>query len=134
MAKKSAKLTWGDTEELAFRLIDEHPQLDPSKLTTNKLVELVTKLRDFGEKTRKPDVHLLEELQTRWHEERSEMEDELGPYQDLEVDEDSELDEDVYRDDKMVEDDDDEDDRDEVSLDEAFEDEDEDEDDEDELY
>lgn len=123
MAKKSAKLGWSDTEEIAFLLIDAYPKLDPSKLSASRLTSLVSNLPGFGDKS-KPETADLEAIQETWYEERSEMEDELGPFGPL--DEDSELDEEIYRDDRMVEDSDDSDDTEEVSLDDAFGDEDED--------
>lgn len=123
MPKKSSKLTWSDTKELAYRLIDEYPQIDPAKLSLGRIAEMVQELPGFSGGKAKPDADLLEDLQTRWAGERSEMEDELGPVEDLE-DEDSELDEDIYRADRMIEDDEDEEDEDEFdSYDDEFEDE-----------
>jgi len=124
MAKKPLKLTWSDTKELAYLLIDKYPQTDPSKLSFGKIAEMVQALPEFSGGKAKPDIDLLEDLQTRWAGERSEMEDELGPVENVE-DEDSELDEDIYRADRMIEDEDDEEeDEDEFdSYDDEFEDE-----------
>lgn len=107
MAKKQTKLKWTDTEELTFRLIDQYPNLDPTRLSPDALIEHVISLPDFGEKRSKPDRLLLEDLQTRWFEERSDMEDELGPLEEPAGD-GEELDEDAYREDRMIEDEDEE--------------------------
>jgi len=131
MAKKSQrpKLNWTDTEELAFLLIDEHPSVNPSKVSPPVLKSMVQALEGFGDK-KKPEMKLLEDLRDRWLAERSEMEDELGPYEDFAGEDSDDLDEDAYREDRMVESTEGEaEDRDEVSLDEAFGDEDDDEED-----
>lgn len=114
MAQKSkAKLKWMDKKEIAFRLIDLYPSLDPRKLSPSELVQKVHSISDFGDKSRKPDPDVLEEIQELWYEERSEMEDELGPVGEAT---DESLDEDEYAGDRMVEDMEDED-REESALD-----------------
>ena len=105
MPKRQKKLSWADTEELTFRLIDEHPNVDPRKLSSQEIFEMVTELQDFSDKT-KPNGARLEELATRWYEERSEMDDELGSLEDVASDD---LDEDDYREDRMVDEEVDED-------------------------
>lgn len=131
MAKKSGSLTWSDSKELAFRLIDEYPQVDPSKISQKNLIEFVKALPDFADSAKKPNIECLQDLRDRWFEERTDMEDELGPLEAIRGDE--ELDEDEYRDDRLVEESDDErdedDDNDTISFDEAFNEDDEDEDD-----
>jgi FeS assembly protein IscX len=123
MPKKSQKkLNWNDLQEIAFRLIDEHPQRDPRRLSTQEIFEMVTELPDFSDKT-KPSSSKIEELATRWYEERSDMDDELGSLDDLPKEE---LDEDDYREDRQVEEIDE--DSDTTSLDELEEDDDEEED------
>ncbi len=123
MPKKTQnKLGWADTEELAFRLIDEYPNTDPRRLSSQEIFELVTNLQGFSDKT-KPASSKLEELATVWYDERIEMDDELGALEDV-VEED--LDEDDYREDRNVEETDE--DSDTMSLDDMEEDEDEEED------
>lgn len=102
MAKKSEKLTWADQEELVFRLIDEYPEINPTKISADVLIDLVNRLSDFNEKSSQPKPADLEEIRAQWFEERSEMEDELGPMTEGSIDEES-LDEDEYRDDRPVE-------------------------------
>lgn len=132
MAKKAEKkLKWSDIEDLAFRLIDEHPQVDPSRLALASILDYVVALPDFGESSKKPGKDLLEELQERWAEERADMDDELGPLEEPTED----LDEDEYRSDRMVDEqdysDDDEDDDEEDEFDRLDEDDD---DEEEDLY
>lgn len=94
MAKK---LKWTDTEDIAFQLIDRYPSVDPMKLNLSEIQKRVSDLPSFGGSS-KVDPEVLEEIQNTWYEERSDMEDELGPL----LDEASELDEEDYRDDRMI--------------------------------
>jgi len=121
--KTQKKLNWSELAEIAFRLIDEHPQRDPRRLSSQEIFEMVTELPDFSDKT-KPAASKIEELATRWYEERSDMDDELGSLDDLPKEE---LDEDDYRDDRQIEEVEEED-SDTTTLDELEEDDDEEED------
>ena len=93
------KLKWTDTEEIAFRLIDEHPEVDPLRVRFTDLHKYITSLPDFADNPKKSSESVLEAIQMRWHEERAEMEDELGP---VSSGDDDDLDEDDYRDDENV--------------------------------
>ena len=104
MPKK--KFKWVDTEDIAFRLIDEYPDQDPMKMKMSEIHRLITKLPEFGDDPKKSNEAVLEEIQTRWFEERSEMEDELGPLPSGDEMDDEDLDEDVYRDDRFTEEED----------------------------
>lgn len=95
------KLKWTDVEEIAFRLIDRFPSMDPLKIRFTDLHKHVTNLPEFSDSPKKSSEKILEEIQMRWHEERQEMEDELGPVSSGPSDDD-ELDEDDYRDDQMT--------------------------------
>ena len=97
------KLKWANTEDLAFRLIDEYPSLDPMSLKLTDIQKKVSNLPEFSDDVKKGKDTILEEIQKRWYEERSDMEDELGPMESAEV-EDEDLDEDDYRDDTFAED------------------------------
>ena len=99
MAKQ--KLKWTDAEEIAFRLIDQYPSMDPLKVRFTDLHRYITSLPDFSDSPKKSNEKILEDIQMRWYEERKDMEDELGPVVTQAEDED--LDEDNYRDDEMVE-------------------------------
>lgn len=92
------KLKWSDAEEIAFRLIDKYPSIDPLSVRFTDLHKFVMGLSDFKDDPKKSNEGILENIQMRWHEERSEMDDELGPVSAADDDED--LDEDDYRDDR----------------------------------
>jgi len=63
------KLTWKDTDEIAYALIDAHPDQDPLKLSFPKLHKLVTALDDFGDDPEKSSESILESIQMAWYEE-----------------------------------------------------------------
>ncbi|TVQ78122.1 MAG: Fe-S assembly protein IscX [Bradymonadales bacterium] len=128
MAKKTAKkLKWSDIGDIAFRLIDEHPRLDPSRLSVGSIEDMVLALADFGESSKQPTEELLQEIQERWAEERDEIADELEPIEEAE---EEDLDEDRYREDRTADEkdeDDESEDETEPEFDEFEEDEDDDE-------
>jgi FeS assembly protein IscX len=63
------KLTWKDTDEIAYALIDNHPDVDPLKLSFPKLHKLITELEDFGDDPEKSSESILESIQMAWYEE-----------------------------------------------------------------
>jgi FeS assembly protein IscX len=63
------KLTWKDTDEIAYALIDAHPDQDPLKLSFPKLHKLVTELEEFGDDPDKSSESILESIQMAWYEE-----------------------------------------------------------------
>jgi FeS assembly protein IscX len=63
------KLTWKDTDELAYALIDAHPDQDPLKLSFPKLHKLIIALEDFGDDPEKSSESILESIQMAWYEE-----------------------------------------------------------------
>ena len=63
------KLTWKDTDEIAYALIDAHPDQDPLKLSFPKLHKLVIALEDFGDDPDKSSESILESIQMAWYEE-----------------------------------------------------------------
>jgi FeS assembly protein IscX len=63
------KLTWKDTDDLAYALIDAHPDQDPLKLSFPKLHKLVTELEEFGDDPEKSSESILESIQMAWYEE-----------------------------------------------------------------
>jgi FeS assembly protein IscX len=63
------KLTWKDTDEIAYSLIDAHPDQDPLKLSFPKLHKLVIELEDFGDAPDKSSESILESIQMAWYEE-----------------------------------------------------------------
>jgi FeS assembly protein IscX len=63
------KLTWKDTDEIAYALIDAHPDQDPLKLSFPKLHKLVLELEEFGDEPDKSSESVLESIQMAWYEE-----------------------------------------------------------------
>ena len=63
------KLTWKDSDEIAYALIDAHPDQDPLKLSFPKLHKLVIELADFGDDPEKSSESILESIQMAWYEE-----------------------------------------------------------------
>jgi len=63
------KLTWKDADEIAYALIDTHPDQDPLKLSFPKLHKLVIELEDFGDNPDKSSESILEAIQMAWYEE-----------------------------------------------------------------
>jgi FeS assembly protein IscX len=63
------KLTWKDADEIAYALIDAHPDQDPLKLSFPKLHKLVIELEDFGDDPEKSSESILESIQMAWYEE-----------------------------------------------------------------
>jgi FeS assembly protein IscX len=63
------KLTWKDTDEIAYALIDAFPDQDPLKLSFPKLHKMVIALEDFGDDPEKSSESILESIQMAWYEE-----------------------------------------------------------------
>ena len=63
------KLTWKDTDEIAYALIDAFPDQDPLKLSFPKLHKLIIGLEDFGDDPEKSSESILEAIQMAWYEE-----------------------------------------------------------------
>lgn len=63
------KLTWKDTDDIAYALIDAHPDQDPLKLSLPKLHKLIVELEDFGDDPEKSTESILESILMAWHEE-----------------------------------------------------------------
>ena len=63
------KLTWKDTDEIAYALIDAHPDITPLNLSFPKLHKMITELEDFGDEPDKSSESILESIQMAWYEE-----------------------------------------------------------------
>jgi FeS assembly protein IscX len=63
------KLTWKDSDEIAYALIDSFPDQDPLKLSFPKLHKMVIALEDFGDDPEKSSESILESIQMAWYEE-----------------------------------------------------------------
>ncbi len=67
------KLTWRDAEEIAFALIESHPDLDPLTLRFTDLHKMVVQLADFEDDPKGSNEGILEGIQMAWHEELEDM-------------------------------------------------------------
>jgi len=65
----SFKLTWKDADDIAYALIDAHPDQDPLKLSFPKLHQMVLELDDFADDPAKSSESILEAIQMAWYEE-----------------------------------------------------------------
>ena len=63
------QLTWKDSDDIAYALIDKHPDQDPLKLSFPKLHKLVIELEDFKDDPDKSSEAALEAIQMAWYEE-----------------------------------------------------------------
>ena len=63
------KLTWRDTDEIAYALVDKFPDQDPLKLSFPKLHKMVIELEEFGDAADKSNESVLESIQMAWYEE-----------------------------------------------------------------
>lgn len=62
-------LTWKDSEEIAWALVEKFPDQDPLKLSFPKLHKLVTELEGFGDDPEGSNEAVLEAIQMAWYEE-----------------------------------------------------------------
>ena len=61
------KLTWKDSEDIAWALIDKFPDQDPLRLSFPKLHQLVCGLEEFGDDPNASNEKLLENIQMAWY-------------------------------------------------------------------
>ena len=64
------KLTWKDSEEIAWALLDQFPDQDPLKLSFPKLHKMVCELEDFTDSPEGSNEKILENIQMAWFEEK----------------------------------------------------------------
>lgn len=62
-------LTWQDAEEIALRLIEAHPEVDPLTIRFTDLHKWVTELPEFKDDPKKSNEGILEAIQMAWYEE-----------------------------------------------------------------
>ncbi len=62
------KLTWLDSYEIGYALIDKFPDQDPLKLSFPKLHKMVTELEEFGDDDDKSSEAIMEAIQMAWYE------------------------------------------------------------------
>lgn len=63
------KLTWLDSEEIAIRLHEARPEIDPLTVRFTDLHDWVLALGDFEDDPKKSNEAKLEAIQMAWHQE-----------------------------------------------------------------
>ena len=67
MVTSIMKLTWRDSEDIAWALMDTYPDQDPLKLSFPKLHKMVCELPEFGDKPDASNEKILENIQMAWY-------------------------------------------------------------------
>ena len=62
-------LNWQDTEDIAIRLVEEHPEMDPLTVRFTDMHAWIVALPDFKDDSKKSNEKILEAIQMAWHEE-----------------------------------------------------------------
>jgi FeS assembly protein IscX len=65
-----SKIGWTDVREIAFRLADAHPDVDPLTVRFTDLHRWVTELPGFAADPKKSNEQILEAIQMAWIDER----------------------------------------------------------------
>jgi FeS assembly protein IscX len=59
-------LTWDDSEDIALRLIEEHPDVNPLQVRFTDLHRWVTAMQDFEDNPQASNEGKLEAIQMAW--------------------------------------------------------------------
>ena len=62
-------LSWNDAEDIAIRLVEEHPATDPLSVRFTDMHAWILALPDFKDDPKKSNEKILEAIQMAWHEE-----------------------------------------------------------------
>ena len=62
-------LYWKDSEEIAIRLSEEHPDSDPLTVRFTDMHAWITALPEFRDDPKKSNEKILEAIQMAWHQE-----------------------------------------------------------------
>lgn len=62
-------LSWQNAEDIALRLLEEHPDTDPLTVRFTDLHAWVVALPDFKDDPKKSNEQILEAIQMAWYEE-----------------------------------------------------------------
>ena len=63
------KLTWNDTDPIAWQLVDNNPGLNPLSLSFSRLHDMVVALPDFEDDPNASNEAILEAIQMAWYDE-----------------------------------------------------------------
>jgi len=64
-----ARLQWTDVREIAIRLLEARPEVDPLTVRFTDLHRWVTELDEFDDDPKGSNEGILEAIQMKWHEE-----------------------------------------------------------------
>ena len=62
-------LHWKDTEDIAIRLVETHPDTDPLTVRFTDMHAWITALPEFRDDPKKSNEKILESIQMAWNEE-----------------------------------------------------------------
>ena len=62
-------LKWKDAEEIAIRLVEEHPEADPLTVRFTDMYTWIVALPEFKDDPKTSNEKILEVIQMAWHEE-----------------------------------------------------------------
>ena len=62
-------LKWQDAEEIAIRLVEQHPGTDPLTVRFTEMHTWIVALPEFKDGPKKSNEKILEMIQMAWHEE-----------------------------------------------------------------
>jgi FeS assembly protein IscX len=62
-------LKWQDTEEIAIRLVEIHPDTDPLSVRFTDMHKWITALPEFKDDPARSNEKILESIQMAWHQE-----------------------------------------------------------------
>jgi FeS assembly protein IscX len=65
-----ARLQWTDVREIAIRLLDSHPDVDPLTVRFTDLHRWITELPGFSGDPKRSNEQILEAIQMAWIDER----------------------------------------------------------------
>ena len=63
------ELKWQNTEEIAIRLVEEHPDADPLTIRFTDMHGWIVALPEFSDDPKKSNQKILESIHIAWHEE-----------------------------------------------------------------
>ncbi len=62
-------LKWKDAEEIAIRLVEQHPETDPLTVRFTDMHTWIVALPEFKDDSKTSNEKILEVIQMAWHEE-----------------------------------------------------------------
>jgi FeS assembly protein IscX len=66
---RKSYMKWHDADDIAIRLVEEHPETDPLTVRFTDMHAWIVALPDFNDDPKKSNEKILEAIQMAWHEE-----------------------------------------------------------------